>query len=109
MPQGVSVDVRGQLTRGISFLSPCGTQGSNPGHQAWQQAHLPTIHLNSSPSFNTVFSSLFCFYLGDLPASNDHGCPTYLPVGRVPGGLKAAEKSIPFSPTPFSFFFLRGS
>lgn len=48
------VSVRGQLT-GIPFspISPCGCQGSDPGHEAWQQLPLVTEadHLTGPPFF----------------------------------------------------------
>lgn len=38
-------EVRGQLVKDGSFLLPHRLQGSNSGHQAWQQAPLPLSHL----------------------------------------------------------------
>lgn len=39
---GLSVEVRGQLSRVNSLLPPCGLWESNSDHQVWQQVLLPT-------------------------------------------------------------------
>lgn len=37
----VGVDIKGQLSGGVSLAPPCGSQGLNSGHRAWQKVPLP--------------------------------------------------------------------
>lgn len=48
---GAPLEVRGHLGRASSLLLSCGSQGSNPGCQAWQHVSLPSCQ----PYFDFYF------------------------------------------------------
>lgn len=60
-PQPMCGEVRGQLARVCSVLTPWGSQGSNSSHELWWQVPLPIELLSwpKTPALKTLTEALF--------------------------------------------------